>query len=85
MKTLRNLAAALFLAAGLVAVPIAGPPVAHACVDAYGRHVSVGGCPGGDIAGAAKDGGDEAAVDYSAPPCIAPDGTRYWTPDGDPC
>jgi uncharacterized protein with NAD-binding domain and iron-sulfur cluster len=54
-------------------------------IDAYGRHVSVGGCPGGDIAGAAKDGGDEAAVDYSAPPCIAPDGTRYWTPDGDPC
>ena len=87
MKTLRNLAAALILAAGLVAVPIAaGPPVAHACVDAHGRHVSVGGCPGDDIAGAAVVGGEEAAVDYSAPPCIAPDDvTPYWTPDGDPC
>jgi hypothetical protein len=94
MKTLRNLAAALILAAGLTAIPIAaGSPVAHACVAAHGRHVSVGGCPGGDIAGAAVVGGEEAAiaggeaaeVDMSAPACFEPDGTPYWTPDGDPC
>ncbi|HUH71704.1 MAG TPA: hypothetical protein VLZ05_24205 [Mycobacterium sp.] len=37
---------------------------------------------GDDIAGAAVVGGE---VDYSAPPCIAPDdGTPYWTPDSDP-
>ncbi|MGH3637331.1 MAG: hypothetical protein ACRDTS_25245, partial [Mycobacterium sp.] len=59
----------------------AGPSVAHACVDVSGRHVSAGGCPGDDAAAAAADTG----VDYGAPPCIAPDGTRYWTPDGDPC
>jgi hypothetical protein len=27
----------------------------------------------------------DAGVDYGAAPCIAPDGTRYWTPDGNPC
>jgi hypothetical protein len=93
MNTLRNLAAALILAAGLVAVPIAGPAIAHACVAAHGRHVAVGGCPGADVAGAGIVAGDEAAaargeaaeVDMSAPPCHEPDGTPYWTPAGDPC
>jgi hypothetical protein len=85
MNTLRNLAAALILAAGLLAIPIAGPAVAHACVDAGGRHVSVGGCPGDDAAGAAAATAADAGVDYGAPPCIAPDGARYWTPDGEPC
>ena len=87
MKTLWNLAAALILAAGLIAVPTAvGPPEAHACVAAHGRHVSVGGCPGDDIAGAAIAGSEQAAeVDFSSPPCTEPDGTPYWTPDGDPC
>jgi hypothetical protein len=85
MKTLRNLAAALITASGLVAVPIAGPPVAHACVEAHGRHVGVGGCPGGDIAGAAVVGGEVAEVDMSRPPCFEADGTPYWTPGDDPC
>jgi hypothetical protein len=85
MKTMRNLAAALVLAAGLLAVPVAVPAAAHACVDVHGRHVGVGGCPGDDIADAAIVGGDVAAADTSAPPCIAPDGTPYWTPDGAPC
>ncbi len=85
MKTLWELAAALTLGAGLLAVPIAGPAVANACVDVGGRHVSVGGCPGDDAARAAAATGADAGVDYGAPPCIAPDGTRYWTPDGDPC
>jgi hypothetical protein len=85
MKNMRTLAAALILAAGLVTVPVAVPTAAHACVDVHGRHVAAGGCPGDDIAGAAVVGGEEAAVDYGAPPCIAPDGVRYWTPGGDPC
>ena len=93
MKTPRNVAAALILAAGLVAVPIAAPPVAHACVALHGRHVGVGGCGGRDVADIALLGGEEAAiahgeaaeVDMSAPPCHEPDGTPYWTPGGDPC
>jgi hypothetical protein len=85
MKAIRNLAGALILAAGLLAIPMGGPAVAHACVDASGRHVSVGGCPGDDAAAAAAATASETAVDYSAPPCIAPDGARYWTPDGEPC
>ncbi|MBV8180639.1 MAG: hypothetical protein JOY55_08450 [Mycobacterium sp.] len=89
MNTLRSLAAALILAAGLVAVPIAGPAVAHACVALHGRHVGVGGCPGGDIAVGGEEAaiarGEAAEVDMSRPPCIEPDGTPYWTPDGDPC
>jgi hypothetical protein len=92
-NTPRNLAAALILMAGLVAVPIAGPPVAHACVALHGRHVGVGGCGGRDVADMAALGGEEAAiargdaaeVDLSAPPCHEPDGTPYWTPEGDPC
>ena len=85
MKTLRNLAAALILAAGLLAAPIAAPAVAHACVDVSGRHVSAGGCPGDDAARAAAATAADAGVDYGAPPCIAPDGTQYWTPGGEPC
>ena len=85
MKAIRNLAAALILAAGLLAAPIAGPAVAHACVDVSGRHVSAGGCPGDDAARAATVTAADAGVDYGAPPCIAPDGTQYWTPGGEPC
>jgi hypothetical protein len=93
MKTLRNVAAAWILAAGLVAVPIAAPPVAHACVALHGRHIGVGGCLGRDAADVAVLGGEAAAiaggeaadVDMSAPPCHEPDGAPYWTPAGDPC
>jgi hypothetical protein len=85
MKTLRNLAAALILAAGLVTIPIAGPAVAHACVDVHGRHVAVGGSPGDDAAAVAAATAADAGVDYGAAPCIAPDGAQYWTPDGEPC
>ncbi len=85
MKTLRNLAAALILAVALIAAPMAVPATAHACVDVYGRHVAAGGCPGDDAAAAASATAADANVDYGSPPCIAPDGTAYWTPDGDPC
>jgi hypothetical protein len=93
MKTLKSLAAALILAAGLAAVPIAGPPVANACVALHGRHIGVGGCAGRDAADVALLGGEEAAiahgdaadVDMNAPPCHEPNGMPYWTPAGDPC
>ena len=85
MNSMKTLVAALALLAGLVTAPIAIPAAAHACVDVSGRHVSAGGCPGDDAARAAGATAADAGVDYGAPPCIAPDGTRYWTPDGDPC
>jgi hypothetical protein len=85
MNSMKTLVAALALLAGMATVPIAIPAAAHACVDVGGRHVSVGGCPGDDAAHAAANTAADAGVDYGAPPCIAPDGTRYWTPDGDPC
>jgi hypothetical protein len=85
MNSIKTLVAALALLAGLVAIPITMPAAAHACVDVGGRHVSFGGCPGDDAARAAAATAADAGVDYGAPPCIAPDGTRYWTPDGDPC
>ena len=85
MNSMKTLVAALALLAGLITIPIATPAPAHACIDVGGRHVSWGGCPGDDAAAAGAAIAADAGVDYGAPPCIAPDGVRYWTPDGAPC
>lgn len=85
---MKKLAATLFAAAGITAVPLAIAPAANAdvCAAGGGRHFSVGGCT--NIAG------DAAAVAIASQhvpyvpgeiPCYTADGVPYYTPPGAPC
>jgi hypothetical protein len=85
---MKKLAAALFAAAGIAALPLAIAPAANAdvCAAGGGRHFSVGGCT--NIAG------DAAAVAIASQhvpyvpgeiPCYTADGVPYYTPPGAPC
>jgi hypothetical protein len=89
---MKNLAAVLFTAIALAAVPQALAPVAHAdvCGDVGGRHVEAGGCTKvahDAVVGTAVAGDDEAAAQAAAgqPPCYTPEGVPYYTPGADPC
>jgi hypothetical protein len=85
---MKKLAAALFAAAGIAAVPLAIAPAANAdvCAAGGGRHFSVGGCT--NIAG---DAAAVAIASQAAPyvpgeiPCYTVQGVPYYTPPGQPC
>ena len=89
---MKKLAAALFTAMALAAVPVAVAPAANAdvCGSVGGRHVDVGGCThvGADVAAgvAVADDNDAAAQAASGqPPCYTPAGVPYYTPGDAPC
>lgn len=92
---MKKLAAGLFTALAMAAMPVTIGPAAHAdvCGDVGGRHVDVGGCtPGvaGDaatdaaVAGAAGASDREQAITGQTP-CYTPAGAPYYTPGAEPC
>ncbi|WP_319455587.1 MULTISPECIES: hypothetical protein [unclassified Mycobacterium] len=86
---MKKLAAVLFAATAMAAMPLVVAPAAQAdiCAGARGRHVGVGGCTNiaGDVATGVAIASAATPYVYGEIPCYTVEGVPYYTPPGDPC